>query len=318
MNELKNKEDIEKLLKGMQGPEPRAETTRRVMEEAARVIQASQPALRVVAGGPGRRVFWPRRLAVAAGILAVLTGGAVFSLLNSGPYDKVLAGELRAIRDGQAVVLQPGERIRTRDAVVTSTQVTCLLRDGTFIKLDRGSRVVFEKARAGERVHLALQEGRMFLRVAKARGRFVVSGTAGEDVEVLGTIFGVAEQKEGLAVSVFKGRVAVRSAAGELQVAGGQSAQVPAAEKPALTDVDPNRALLWARETTEFRNRPLGDVLRWIELNSSFTFVAPDAVRAEPVTITISEDPMESVIQVLCLACGLKSENEGTKVALKK
>ena len=288
--------------------EPRRQRTiLRVMEDVA-----SLPA------GEKRRMRWDRWTlspwaAAAAAFVAALAGAALIAFLQAGPYDKVLAGELHVTRDGQTMLVKSGERLRADDDATAATIVTCSLRDGSLVKLDRGSRAVFGRRGWGERAHLALKEGRMFLRVAKVSGRFVVSGDRG-DVEVLGTIFGVAREKDALAVSVFKGRVAVRSPVGALEVGNGQSAQAAAEQKPVLVDVDPNQALSWARDTTEFRARPLGEVLDWIEANSSYTFNMPPTLRSETVTIVISEVSMSNVIEALCVTCGATCEIRGTRV----
>ncbi len=288
--------------------------TRELMLEA----DAAEKARSKQISGSLRLRFKPLLMTVAASVLVVASVGTFFLFFDSGPYDSVLAGELRAMRSGRPIILRAGERIRHGEAVATASQASCLLRDGSFIKLDRGSRVLFQNTQANERAHLRLQEGRIFLRLTSARGRFVVSGDAGGQVEALGTIFGVSEQKEGLVVSVFKGRVAVGSPAGKVEVGGGQSAEAPVEGMPVLTEVDPNSALLWAREVTEFRRRALGEVLDWIEANSSYSFDVPPVIRSEMVTITISEDPMLAVIRSFCAACGLTCEIAGTRAVIRK
>lgn len=264
-------------------------------------------------GRRSSRVLWP---AAAACLLAAAGGALIFGLRN-GPEDRLLAGELRATRQGQTISMKAGERIETGDRIEAASVATCLLRDGSVVKLDRGSRVVLRPRARGERGHLALEEGRMFLRAAKARGKLVISGEK-EEVEILGTVFGVAKMEAGLSVSVFRGQVVVRSTAGEIEIGNGQSAQAAGSAKPTLTDTDPNQALLWARETTEFRHRPLGEVADWIEANSSLTFDIPQPLRAEIVSITISEDPMRTVVRSVCLACGLKCDIAGTVVTIRR
>ncbi len=260
---------------------------------------------------PARR--GPARWAMAAAALLVLAAGVAVSLWLNAPHDIVLSGELRVLRDGEPLRLAPGDRLRAGDEAFAGSIASCRLRDGSQLKLDAGSRLVFDRRARGERVRLALKEGRLFLRVAEGRGRFSIASEHG-DIEALGTVFGVeTDGNAAVNASVFQGQVAVRSQRGELRIGNGQSARVAAGRPPEPADIDPNLALLWAREKTVFMERPLGEVADWIEANSSFTMRMDSDLRRETVSIAIPEIPMGEVVDILALIVGASIETTGAE-----
>ncbi len=283
------------------------------LETALRSMMKSESAQ--AAGLVGAQRF-PARWAMAAAALLVLAAGVAVSLWLNAPHDILLSGELRVMRSGETLRLAPGERIRAGDEAFAGSVVSCRLRDGSQLKLDVGSRLVFDKRARGERVRLALKEGRLFARVTDADGRFIVVSEHGA-IEVLGTVFGAETVGTGTMANVFRGRVALRSEQGELRIESGQSALAAAGRPPEPSDVDPNIALLWAREKTVFQERPLGEVADWIEANSSFAVTLDPVVRQERVSIAIPEIPMREVIDVLALITGARVESDGHRIALR-
>jgi ferric-dicitrate binding protein FerR (iron transport regulator) len=283
------------------------------MLTALRSMMKTEEGARALPGAGRRRLVY-----AASGIAAALAAAVLLAVLLTRPEARLLAGEAEAVRGERTVRLMPGDPIREHDTVTAVGIATCRLWDASTVKLDDGSSAVLTRGGWSERARLVLRGGRLFVRVTESPGTFVVSTSSG-DVEVLGTVFGVAERKGLTAVSIYHGRVAVRSAKGELVVAGGNSAQVSEGRKPVLTEVDPNQALRWARESAEFRHRALGEIVEWIEANSKYRIDADPALLAERITITIPDIvPMIDVIAVLGLTCDAEYTLEGNAVELRR
>ena len=311
-------EDIEAILKGLEQPTPSPETTRRILDEAARALAAPARRISPVSPEPNRRGmrFWRHRLAMAAAIAVLLGGGLTAALLAGSSPGRLLSGEIAVLRNGRSERISPDGPVRIGDDIFATTRASFRLRDGSLVKLDRGARMTLEPRGRGERVRLKLDDGRAFMRVARARGRFMVTGLHGH-AEALGTVFGVTAGRSAMDVSVLKGAVAVRAADAELLLSDGQSAQAPGEGAPVPLAINADQALLWAREDADFRRRPLADVLAWLEQNSSLTFSAPEPLLAMPVTIAIADESVETVLDALALLSGSAWHRRETAVEFR-
>ncbi len=283
---------------------------KRVMESV------SQPAPR---RKPVRRMRWLAAAALLATVIALpflLKKRRPTPITVERPVQVATIGsETATVQRKNAVqTLSKGDVLTSADVVQNSALL--LLADGSTAKLDTGSRLGFAKPDGGKRMHLKLLTGRIFLRVAKTDGRFVVEADA--TVEVKGTVFGVTRQPGGTDVSVFEGKVSVSNAGTSLDIERGQSASAASGQAPKLSDTDPNVALLWARDWTRFENRPIIDVFLWIEDNSRYKLrFDPDRLKDKTVTIAISDEPVEQVLEQLAVACGLDLQIDGNKITVE-
>lgn len=223
-------------------------------------------------------------------------------------------GEIQ--REGKSIACPADTPLLDGDGLRTTQLTRIRCTDGSEVKLDNGCALTLQRPVEEERVRLALESGRMFVRAAKAPGRFVVL-TDDVRVEVKGTVFGVAQDAQGVQVDVLDGEVTVASAAASLPVKRGQSARATAAIAPSLQDNNPNQALLWARDWTTFRQRPLREVLAWIEANSSFRIHLDPTLSADKVvTLAVAGEPIPDLIGQLAVACGLGCRIEGDEIYL--
>jgi len=308
--------DIEILLQSFGGPSPLPETTETIMIAARRALAVRSEAR------PQRRrtlVLWGG-LATAA-CLAVALGVATWIRPQPVPTPEgqgiVASGLIEVQRGAEQLVLGVGDVLYPGDRLAPTKRADVRLADGARVALDAGAQLVLHPLIAGQRARLGLSQGRIFLRVPTGGGRFVVEGSAA--VEVTGTVFGVSETGTETSVSVFDGRVALRSHGADIELGRGESGAAEASTKPRRTDVDPGEALLWAREPVAFADRPLGEVLDWIEANSSFSFqMAPHLRSAHGITVTVSNEPMREVIATVLLACGLDYTIEDWTVTLEQ
>jgi ferric-dicitrate binding protein FerR (iron transport regulator) len=263
-------------------------------------------ALRVYGGA--RRPIGLRRLVAlgaAAGLL-LCVGLAVWMLARPGPVPlaKVVEGEI-AIQRGEDRFSAGGEAsLFADDHLSVPEGAHVRLSDGSVLKLDKETDMVLRRPRDGERADMKILRGRLFLRVAKASGAFRIAGSA--VVSVLGTVFGVSEGRGRTSVDVLRGRVELASVGKKIVLARGQSGAAAEQEAPARTGADPNQALIWARERIVFEDRPLGEVLDWIEANSSYRFDLSGRRRSSTsVSVTVADEPMREVIEAVMLSCGL-------------
>lgn len=289
---------IKEIIQAGKGPGSRPETRQKILEQADLFLHQNAQNPNVI------RIKHPMfhwKHVAALFIFAALVGAVIFHVINR-PRNTLVSGSLVLI-EGRRRALMPGQPIPEQKTLAAVLKTKCLLKEGTEMIVDSRSEFVVADPGRGERMRVRLKKGRVFLRVSKVPGIFMIEGNNGQ-IQVKGTIFGVEEKGSATAVSVFKGCVAVESGGKDIELNSGQSARADKTDPPVLTDVDPNLALLWARDSKEFNAASLGEILDWIEDNSSYEFSVPTALKKEKVSITISEDPMAQVIDVLFAVCG--------------
>jgi ferric-dicitrate binding protein FerR (iron transport regulator) len=212
---------------------------------------------------------------------------------------------LLVTRDTRETALPAGAPLFAGDRLRAGTRADLVLADGSSVRLDSGTALGIAAPGAGERAHLELTAGRVFLRVAPAPGRFRLEAGAAA-VEVLGTVFGVGLENGAAVASVYEGRVRVATDAGELELGRGESARADADSAPPLrTAGAPDELLAWARDWTRFDDRPLGEVLDWIAANSPYRFTASPAVRARRVSVAIADEALSRTLETLLITCNL-------------
>jgi len=253
-----------------------------------------------------RRSRWRFLSAMSAACL-LLGAGIAFWFLGKPAAQvigRVKTGTVSVIRNERRISAGPETVLFSGDHLEASAIAMLAMADGSTAKLDGGARLALRRVAQGERADLRLERGRIFLRVARAPGGFCVTGSA--RVRVLGTVFGVEEQDRRTEVDVLEGRVELDAGGQAIEVLRGQSAAASPGMGPALTGADPNVELLWARDLVRFENRPLGEVLDWIEANSTYRFEIPGRhLSAHRVSVAIADEPVREVIEALMLSCGL-------------
>ncbi|HYG76080.1 MAG TPA: FecR domain-containing protein [Planctomycetota bacterium] len=319
-----NEEQIERQLKASTGPVPRPETLEAILArvrngEVSRSTHVDIPTTQVAASdaaanASGPRVFlaqapqrgWRmRHTLAAAAILLVLLGWQFLSVQKPPVIGFAQSEGLLVTRDGAQHTLVSDEPLYANDSVLAKKRADIRLTDGSSVRLDQNTTLKIAAVEPDERVRLQVTVGRIFLRVAKATGRFRVQAGA-THIEVLGTVFGVSVSKDSATTSVYEGQVRMEAPAGRLELGRGDSGLASGDSAPTRTDIDPAIALAWARDWTRFQNRPLGEVLNWIETNSAFRFTAAGEIRQQPVTIAIDQEPMIRVVETLMLSLNLR------------
>jgi ferric-dicitrate binding protein FerR (iron transport regulator) len=312
-------EEIDQLIRSYEGPEPRPETRAAVMDAARGVRRRRAPAATVqpVSRTPRRKRRWMPALAAAAALLLACAGGWWWSTRRGKcGLGTALRSGLAVVRCGRSISVPKDQALLAGDLVSAPSGGLIALADGSTLKLDDGTELQLAQPGEDQRAKIALKKGRVFLRVSKAPGTFLLAASA--RVKVLGTIFGVEERSGHTSVGVLKGRVALSSAGSSLELTRGRTGVASASGAPVATADDPNETLRWAREETSFRDKPLSEVLDWISDNSSYRFHITDVRSIErTVTVTVGEEPMRQLIERILSDCGLSYAVEGNDVRLK-
>lgn len=301
--------EIEERLRRLAGPDPRPETLAAIRAR----IRSPKAAWTVKAHAAPRRLL---PLAAAAALLLGAVGWYLAVSRPGAPIGLALSPDLFVTRGDREFPLAAGDALFADDRLRAIARADLALADGSSVRLDAGATLAVAAAGEGERARLDLGAGRIFLRVAKAPGRFRVAAGAAT-VEVLGTVFGVARTDGGAIASVYEGRVRVGTGAGAVELARGEAARADAGAAPVRTAEAPAETLAWARDWTRFEDRPLGEVLDWIAANSPYRFTAPDSARAQRVSIAIAQEPMSRVVETLLLSCNLRGSTHDNDVVIQ-
>jgi hypothetical protein len=159
-------------------------------------------------------------------------------------FGRVMSLSGRAERAGRP--LAKGERLLAGDGLTCVTGVLLVeTSDRSLVALRAGSSLTL--GRSGEDVALRLGEGEIACSVTKRPARRFAVDTAHGSAAVLGTVFGVRSGSASATVTVARGKVAVRTERGALEVEAGQRTTISRASAPARAEpLNADRALAWA------------------------------------------------------------------------
>ena len=286
-----------------------------------------QPSLRVAPRTDARTLNWRRTagFAIAASVLAVAAGA--FVLLRRPASAPPVAQAPARPQVPREYATRPGQRSTVR--LPDGTRVT--LAPGGILRLRAG--LLGDSAASGPR-EVAL-EGEAFFEVPHdARRPFVVRGAAGV-VRDLGTSFSVRSYgvERSLRVAVTSGLVSLRAAAPQpgdslgdiglrdsLVLRAGDVGEVTPGGLPARLPKGAAASLLsWTRDTLVFHDAPLSRVAAEIERWYAVRVDVPDAALArERLTATVPRGDLDAVLEVIGLALGVQPQREGSRVVLRR
>lgn len=320
-----NDDELEQLLKTARGREPRPEILSailaRVKNDAgpanspaaeASAKPVAQPALFLVP--PRRPKKWVFALSAVAAVAVAALVWQLFFTERNVPLAVARGEGLRVIREGSEQALAADAILYSNDTLIAQTRADVQMNDGSSLRLDQGASLTLQRSAADVRASLKLNEGRVFLRVSKVPGRFRIHVRDAE-VDVLGTVFGVSAEPAVATTCVYEGRVRVTASGGSLELGRGESG-IASGGAPARTELDPAVALAWARDWTRFDERPLSEVLNWIESNSAYRFKVPSPILQQRVSVAIEREPLLRVIETLMLSSNLRYAVQGNDVTV--
>ncbi|HMR62144.1 FecR domain-containing protein, partial [Amaricoccus sp.] len=238
------------------------------------------PAAALAAAERGRRPG-RRRLAMAAAacLLLLLAGGIL-------------------LRDPPDHATDPG------------TQATVALADGSRMTLDGDSAA--EAAVDAESRRVTLLRGRAFFEVTPDATRPFVVMAGGVETIVLGTAFAVERQGGAVAVVVEHGRVAVREAHAQVELADGEMVEASAGALGAPGPAALASALAWRRGLLAFEDRTLAEVAAELDRADGGRVVIPQAgVRALRLSGVFRKDDPAALLDALESGLGLRTVRLG-------
>ncbi|MCW5760305.1 MAG: FecR domain-containing protein, partial [Phenylobacterium sp.] len=223
-----------------------------------------------------------------------------------------------------AVVIAPGLTGPATETYATAKgeRRTVELADGSTIDLNGGTRLSVTLARDGR--YVTLSEGQAVFDVAHAARRPFYVAAGDRTVRVVGTQFDVRRLAGKVSVTVARGAVEVRPAAGAAGKAyrlhpgqrldhqeGAPTAQVATAE--------PAEVLGWRTGRLVYRGQPLSEVVA--DLNQQFStqiHIEDAALAATPISGVLVLDSQDAVIRRLALLVPVSAVRSGPGLVLKR
>lgn len=146
---------------------------------------------------------------------------------------------------------------------------------------------------------------------------FIIEAGAAE-VEVLGTAFNVNSSEKSTVITVNHGLVEVRNENAKLQLKAGQAAEV-STEK--VMPLDHSQAYVFGWMSGEFLFEETSLTVVVEELNKYYKdeiiLLSPELNGNKLLTAKFNKQPIEEVIEIICLTSGLKAHFEPGKVTLE-
>lgn len=223
-----------------------------------------------------------------------------------------------------ALVIAPQLSSPATEAFATAKgeRRTVQLADGSTLEMNGGTRLSVTLARDAR--YVTLTEGQAVFDVAHAARRPFYVAAGDRTVRVVGTQFDVRRLAGKVSVTVARGAVEVRPAAGAAGKAyrlhpgqrldhleGAPTAQVAAAE--------PAEVLSWRTGRLVYRGQPLSEVVA--DLNQQFSTpirIEDPALAATPISGVLVLDSQDAVIRRLALLVPISAVRSGTGLVLKR
>ena len=158
-------------------------------------------------------------------------------------------------------LLAPTPASEQRYASAVGEQRSITLADGTEVELDTGTTLRVRYSEQQRRI--SLDQGRAFFKVAHDSARPLIVDTAQGSVRAIGTQFEVYRLDNGLDVTLFEGKVQLRtaatngSAAAVATLSPGQRAHLIAGKAPQVRDFHGSSAPAWIDGQLVFEDLPL-------------------------------------------------------------
>ena len=197
-------------------------------------------------------------------------------------------------------------------------QKTLTLGDGSVLKMNVKSALSIRMS--NKRRQVEMSEGEVFFVVAADTNRPFEVRTPNGLVRVLGTAFNVKSRSGRVAVDVERGHVLVKDApkgpgdmrAGGVTLVAGQGVDIdPSGRLSRLRPSDMKQVLAWQNRQALFKNTPLGEVLRDLELYHDVRVkLAFPELEAKGITGSFDMGNIDQTLEVIMAAASLKAEKE--------
>lgn len=265
------------------------------------ISRKPKPNVRIARHSFRRRNVWPGKttiLRIAAVIVVAVGAALIFRQTMLSPFQ-------------EKVIVGTGQRFRLT------------LDDGTKVTLDSGSDFRYPRSFSQAQREVQLNGEALFEVTSDSDRPFTVSTQDGR-ITVLGTVFNVRAWREGdkMSVTVIEGSVTLESMSAQstdssVKIEAGQMSVLEAnrPSTPLLVNVDEYTG--WLQRKKHFKNTSLREVLdqleRWYGVSIS---LSEPSLNHERITVHLDNKPVNELIDLVCLICGLSSKQNGSSYLL--
>ena len=212
---------------------------------------------------------------------------------------------------------QQAETIHAYKTMIGEQKILTL-SDGSVLKMNVRSALSVRMSSLLRQVEL--NEGEIFFAVAVDPDRPFEVRIPNGLIRVLGTAFNVKSRSGRVAVDVERGRVLVKDApkgtgdmrAGRVTLAAGQGVDIdPSGHLSRLRPSDMKQVLAWQNRQAVFKNTPLEQVLRELELYHDVRVkLACPELEAKGITGTFDMRDLDQTLEVIMAATSLQAERQ--------
>ena len=212
---------------------------------------------------------------------------------------------------------QQAETIHAYKTMIGEQKILTL-SDGSILKMNVRSALSVRMSSLLRQVEL--NEGEIFFAVAVDPDRPFEVRIPNGLIRVLGTAFNVKSRSGRVAVDVERGRVLVKDApkgtgdmrAGRVTLAAGQGVDIdPSGHLSRLRPSDMKQVLAWQNRQAVFKNTPLEQVLRELELYHDVRVkLACPELEAKGITGTFDMRDLDQTLEVIMAATSLQAERQ--------
>lgn len=197
-------------------------------------------------------------------------------------------------------------RVFSNEKVKTgfASQTSVILPDGTLVRLNAGSKLVWNDHRfmKNRKVNVT---GEAYFDVQKG-SRFTIETNNGT-VTILGTQLNVFSREKEFRVSCITGKVGVSSGNSEIVLTPGKEARLTSSGLQITTSEHIEQTAAWKEGIFYFEDQPLVSIFAEIErqFNVSIKYQGnPDRL----ITVSFTNRKLEETLDVVCIPMGLKYE----------
>jgi transmembrane sensor len=184
------------------------------------------------------------------------------------------------------------------------THVDYRLPDGTQVKINAGSKIVYNKHDFLKSRNIVLH-GEAFFDVVKGN-TFHISTVHG-DIEVLGTSFNVYSRDNLFKVSCISGRISISSENQSVEITPGESAIFRGKDLISYHDNNLNSSTSWIKGEFYYENSPLNLIFNEMERQFNIKFVTTK-MKEKYFTGSFTNNDLENALDIVCIPMGLKYE----------
>jgi len=210
---------------------------------------------------------------------------------------------------------------QTRTTAHNETGQIINLEDGSKIHLNASSKLVYPRSFSKKNERRVTLAGEAFFEIAKNPEMAFIISAEGAEVKVLGTSFNVIAEDENVEVFVETGKVQLsefNNPGNKLILKKGDFGilQQNELKKSFLSD---ENYLSWKTRQMVFKEMELKKVAKVIDrtYQVQISFDDPEIMNLR-LTSTFDHEPLDIILESLCLTFNLEFEKEGAKILLQK